>query len=60
MKISGQNIARLVIIGLLWLALCVLLIIRGGLTAWNLFVIVASGIVIFVPLIKKYGTEEKK
>ncbi|MBO4380235.1 MAG: hypothetical protein J5784_04460 [Muribaculaceae bacterium] len=60
MKISGPNIARLVIIGLLWLALCAMLILRGGLNAWNVFVIAASGIVIFVPLLKKYGKEEKK
>ena len=60
MKISGSNIVRLAFVALLWFALCVLLVVRGGLTAWNLFVIVASGIVIFVPLFKKYGKEGKK
>ena len=60
MKISRTNVIRLTIIAVLWIALCCVLIIRGGFNAWNLFVIIASGIVIFVPLYKKYEKEGNK
>lgn len=46
----------------LWLLLCYLLISQRALTLWTLFVIIASGIIIFVPLYKKYvkGNDGKK
>lgn len=39
---------------ILWLALCFLLVTSRPFTLWVAFVIVASGIVVFVPLYKKY------
>ncbi|MCH5222576.1 MAG: hypothetical protein J1E82_00920 [Muribaculaceae bacterium] len=43
------------LLALLWFWLCFLLVSSGGgLTFKNLFLIVASGIIIFVPLWKKY------
>lgn len=43
------------LLSLLWIWLCSSLIISGGgITFKNLFLIVASGIIIFVPLWKKY------
>lgn len=39
----------------LWVALCYLMVTRQAqVTLWTVFVIVASGIVVFVPLYKKY------
>ncbi|MCM1518109.1 MAG: hypothetical protein NC117_05670 [Pseudoflavonifractor sp.] len=51
---KGYNIFRFACLAILWLALCWLLIRGRGMTLWTLFVIVASGIVVFVPLYKKY------
>ncbi|MBP3287663.1 MAG: hypothetical protein J6L79_00335 [Muribaculaceae bacterium] len=45
---------RFACIALLWLALCYMVATGGGLPFMKVFVIVASGIVVFVPLYKKY------
>ena len=56
---------RIVCIVLLWIALCYLLVSSGPFTLKTLFVIVASGIIVFVPLYKKHfrgknnNTDEK-
>ncbi|WP_304383005.1 hypothetical protein [uncultured Muribaculum sp.] len=56
---------RMVCIVLLWIALCYLLVSSGPFTLKTLFVIVASGIIVFVPLYKKHfrgksnNTDEK-
>ena len=43
------------LLAVLWVWLCVSLIISGGgFTFKNLFLIIASGIIIFVPLWKRY------
>lgn len=52
-------IIRFLIIGLLWLGCCIWLInrmIASGteITLMSLFPIVASGVIVFVPLYKKY------
>lgn len=53
-KIAGFSILALV-----WLWLCQSLVTAGGgFTLKNLFLIVASGIIIFVPLWKKYVRRE--
>lgn len=49
-----SNIIRFSILGLLWLWLASTIIIRGGFNLINLFWIVASGILVFVPLWRKY------
>ena len=52
---STANIIRFGLVGLLWLALCYLLVSRmREVTIVNLFPIIASGIIIFVPMYKKY------
>lgn len=49
------------LIALLWIWLCSALIISGGgPTFKNLFLIIASGIIIFVPLWKKYIRPNQK
>lgn len=49
------NIIRFACILLLWLALCYILITRAArIDFMVLFAIVASGIIVFVPLYKKY------
>ena len=56
---------RMVCIVLLWIALCYLLVSSGPFTLKTLFVIVASRIIVFVPLYKKHfrgknnNTDEK-
>lgn len=47
---------RLAFIVLLWLALCWILISASErITLYTVFVIAASGVVVFVPLYKKYN-----
>ncbi|MDE6083179.1 MAG: hypothetical protein K2G11_01700 [Muribaculaceae bacterium] len=55
------RIAGLIILGVVWVWLIQALIRQGGgLTLKNLFLIVASGIIIFVPLWKKYFKDGNK
>ena len=47
--------AGFIFLAILWIWLCVTLLVNGGgFTFKNLFLIAASGIIIFVPLWKKY------
>ncbi|MBR4219285.1 MAG: hypothetical protein IKR71_09635 [Bacteroidales bacterium] len=48
------DVIRFVCILLLWVFLCWLVLTRAKLTLMTLFSIVASGIIVFVPLYKKY------
>lgn len=51
---TGHQIFRFSCLTLLWLALCYLLIVGRGFNLPTLFIIATSGIVVFVPLYKKY------
>ena len=52
---SKYNIFRFACVVLLWLALCYILITRSQVVDFRVvFAIIASGIVIFVPIYKKY------
>lgn len=52
---SGSVIFRFIVLGLLWLALVGTILVRTPkITLYTLFVIVASAIIIFVPVYKKY------
>ena len=51
---KAYTIFRLMCLTTLWIILCYLLIQGRGINLWSLFVIFASGIVVFVPLYKKY------
>ena len=52
---SMGNIIRFCCVALLWLALCYLLVTRSERVDFMVvFTIVASGIVVFVPLYEKY------
>ncbi len=54
------NIIRFGLVGLLWLALCYLLVSRmKQVTLLNLFPVIASGIIIFVPMYKKYIKKDR-
>lgn len=53
------KIAGLTILALVWIWLCQALILQGGgFNLKNIFLIVASGIIIFVPLWKKYFRQD--
>lgn len=47
-------ILRFVILGILWLLLVVYILMHTRFTAYIAFVIIASAIIIFVPMYKKY------
>lgn len=47
-------IIRFVILGLLWLGLVAYILLHATFTLYIAFVIVASAIIIFVPMYKKY------
>lgn len=50
---------RFACIALLWLALCYILVVSQPFTLRVLFIILASGIVVFVPLYKKHIKKKK-
>lgn len=55
LKMTAGNLIRFVCILLLWLFLCYILITRAArIDFMVIFTIVASGIIVFVPLYKKY------
>ncbi|MDE5687792.1 MAG: hypothetical protein K2I18_04105 [Paramuribaculum sp.] len=54
MKLKGTDIFRLSCIVLLWLALCFIVVSSQRFTLRVLFILVASAIIVFVPLYKKY------
>ena len=57
---TTSNIIRFDFIVVLWLVLCYLLIVRSERVDFmTIFAILASGIVIFVPLYKKYVRGKK-
>lgn len=47
-------IVRFIILGLLWLGLVAYILMHTHFTLYIVFVIVASAIIIFVPMYKKY------
>ena len=56
---TTSNIIRFVILGLLWLGLVVYILMNSQVTLYTLFVCVASWIIIFVPMYKKYVRKQK-
>lgn len=54
MKLKGQDIFRLSCIVLLWAALSLVVIASQPFSLRVAFVLVASAIIVFVPLYKKY------
>ena len=57
---TTSNILRFCFIVVIWLVLCYLLIVRSERVDFmTIFAILASGIVIFVPLYKKYVRGKK-
>lgn len=51
---KGRNAVLFTIVALAWVALVVMLLVNGGVTLYNIFVVVASGIIVLVPMYKKY------
>lgn len=51
---KASVIIRFVVLGILWLFLVALIVLRSTFTLYTAFVIVASAIIIFVPMYKKY------
>lgn len=56
---KGTDIFRLTCIALLWALLCALLLATRGLDGQACLAIVMSGIIVFVPLYKKYIRRDK-
>lgn len=57
---TKYQIFRFSCVALLWLALCIILLVRAErIDFMVLFAIVASGVVVFVPLYKKYVRNRK-
>lgn len=54
------RIIGLAVLVLVWIWLCRIVIVAGGVTLRSLFLVVASGIIIFVPLWRKYFGREMK
>lgn len=58
---NTTNVIRFAILGLLWLALVATIIVRSAqVTVYTVFVIIASAIIIFVPMYKKYVKNDKE
>ena len=53
-KMKTSLVIRFICIAALWLILCYLMLQGRGLNFYTLFVIIASGIIVFLPLYKKY------
>ena len=53
-KMKASVIARFVVLGLLWAGLSLYILTHSPITLYTIFVIVASAIIIFVPMYKKY------
>lgn len=53
-EMKQSVIIRFAILGVLWLALVITILMRTPFTLYTAFVIVASAIIIFVPVYKKY------
>lgn len=51
---KGKNAVVFTLVAVAWVALVVMLLVKGGVTLYNLFVVVASGIIVLVPMYKKY------
>lgn len=54
------SIFRLLCVVLLWIFLCFLLIRGRGINGQVIFTIIASGIIIFIPIYKKINREKDK
>lgn len=59
-NLSGSEVFRGVCILVLWLGLCYIVVASQPLTPMILFTIIASGIIVFVPLWKKYVSNKRK
>ena len=56
---KGSDIFRFACLALLWLALCYILVASQPMNLRVIFVIIASGIIVFVPIYKKYVRSKK-
>lgn len=59
MCMKTSVIIRFVILGIIWLVLSGTVLVRSGVTLYNIFVVVAAAIIIFVPMYKKYVKNDK-
>ena len=57
-KIKTENIFRIVIIGLLWLLLAIYILTQAVINFFTIFAVVASAIIVFVPIWRKYGPDK--
>lgn len=60
MNIDTPTLIRFVFIGLLWLALCYIMVVSQPFTPRVAFILVASAIIVWVPLYKKYLRNGKR
>ena len=57
-KIKTENIFRIVIIGLLWLLLAIYILTHAVINFFTIFAVVASAIIVFMPIWRKYGPDK--
>lgn len=60
MSVSKYDFIRLAFIVILWVALCYLVIAGQKFSLKVAFVLIASGIIVFVPIYKKYKKKSDK
>lgn len=56
---TTANILRFGILGILWLGIVLFILTHAQITLYTIFVCVASWIIIFVPMYKKYVKNNK-
>lgn len=55
---KGSSIFGLVLLSLLWIWLSWALLYRGGLTLYNILIVAMSGMIVFIPLYRKYKSNQ--
>lgn len=48
------------VLAAVWLALCVVMLAKAGVTLYNLLIVIISGIIVFVPIWKKYSDHDEQ
>lgn len=56
---TTSTVIRFVILGIIWLGLVVYILLNSTITLYTIFVCIASWIIIFVPMYKKYVKKQK-
>ena len=55
-----SSIFGIVLLAILWIWLAWAILASNGITLYNLIIVAISGIIVFVPLYRKFSTNKKK